>query len=144
MISLGNGTECIVLEKGEPHCTVICCSATEGAGGEELVHLHTYTHPSTHQGTQVQIPAAWEEKYIIWLCLIQCTLHFLGRCNFWRWDWTIGKGPRDVKKPQKQTCAAMRMCWEEPAGPLLMEHFGNQKTRWSMGSTHRKYRTREI
>lgn len=54
----------------------------KGPGEEELVHPHTYTNHSTQQCSQVQIPAACEEKYIIWLCFIQSTLHFPGRFNF--------------------------------------------------------------
>lgn len=82
MISLGNGTECIMFEKGEPLCTIGCSSAAERAwrgGAGPSTHLHKSFY---NQFTQVQIPAAWEEKYIIRLCLIQYTLNFPDRFNF--------------------------------------------------------------
>lgn len=69
--------------KRESHTALLCAPVPwQGPGEEEWLHLHTYTNPSMHQCTQVQIPAAWEEKYIIQLCLIQCTLQSPGRFNF--------------------------------------------------------------
>lgn len=136
--------------KRESHTALVGAPVLQkGPGEEELVHLHTYLNSSAHQCSQVQIPAAWEEKYIIWLCVIQCTLHFPGRCDFLEvklnnWQRPSPVFQRNVKKSQKLTCAAMRMCWEKPGGPLPVEHCGNQKTLWSMGSTHKKYRTGEI
>lgn len=82
MISLGNGTECIMFEKGEPLCTIGCSSAAERAwrgGAGPSTHLHKSFY---NQFTQVQIPAAWEEKHIIRLCLIQYTLNFPDRFKF--------------------------------------------------------------
>lgn len=71
-----------MFEKGEPHCTIECSSVTEGTWGGGA-GLATHLHKSFYnQCTQVQIPDPWEEKYFIWLCLIQCTLLLPGRFKF--------------------------------------------------------------